>query len=321
MKVFLTGATGFIGSAVLKRLTRAGHTVKALVQDLHHVDEVKKAGGIPVMGDLLVPAQWSESVKDCDIVVSATSPYRMGEKLSIPEAERRAESHSEEVINLLHAAAKSSVQGVVLTYHVTAFGNQGDDWVSEIMTIDPVGLARPIAGAYWEIEKTARRLGLKTIEVFPGWVYGPQSWFGHLLVGGIKAGTARIVGSGENHMSLIHIDDLAEGYKLILDKLPFGERYCLVDGHPVTQSDFLHYVANELMVNAPQRIDYTEYAKEYGEVMAEAMDSSVRVTDDKAKKELGFRPAFESFVQGVPDILDRMGIAHRTVTTKEAVGF
>lgn len=321
MKVFISGATGFIGSAVLRRLVEAGHTVKGLVQDLHHVDEVKKAGGIPVVGDLLVSAQWSEQVKDCDVVISASSPYKMGEKMSLAEADRRAKSHAEEVNNLLHAAADSSVQAVALTYHVTAFGNQGDRWASEILTIDPVGLARPIAGAYWDIEKTARKLGIQTIEVFPGWVYGPKSWFGHLMVGGMKEGTARIVGAGTNHLSLIHIDDLAEGFKLILDKMPFGERYCLVDGHPVTQSDFIHYLANELMLDAPKRIEYGDYAKEYGEVLAEAMDSSVRVTNDKARKELGFKPVFESFVQGVPDILDRMGVEHRTKTTRKAVGF
>jgi len=319
MKVFLSGATGFIGSAVLGRLVKAGHSVKALVQDLHHVDLVKKMGGIPVIGDLLVPAQWSESVKDCDIVISTSSPYRMGEKLSLGEAERRAETHAEEIGNLLHAAAGSHVQAVVLTYHVTAFGNQGDRWASEILTIDPVGLARPIAGAYWEIEKLARKLGIQTIEVFPGWVYGPAGWFGQMTEA-IREGTAKLVGAGENHLSLIHIDDLAEGYRLILDKMPFGERFCLVDNQPVTQSDLLHYLANELMVNAPQRVTYGEYAKEYGEVMAETMDSSVRVTNDKAKKELGFKPAYEGFVQGVPDILDRMGISHRT-KTKKAAGF
>lgn len=320
MKVFISGATGFTGSAVLNRLARAGHKVKGLVQDTHQADEVKKAGGIPIMGDLMVPAQWSEQVKDCDVVISASSPYRMGEKMSLAEAERRAKTHSEEVINLLNAAAGSHVQAVVLTYHVTAFGNQGDRWASEILTIDPIGLARPIAGEYWEIEKTARRLGLQTIEVFPGWVYGQTGWFAQ-MVQAIKEGTAKIVGAGENHMSLIHIDDLAEGYKLILDKMPFGERYCLVDGHPITQSDLLHYLANELMVNTPQRLDYTSFAKIYGEVMAEAMDSSVRVTNDKAKKELGFKPAFESFVQGVPNVLDRMGIEHRTKAVKKAVGF
>lgn len=321
MKVFLTGATGFTGSAVLKRLAKAGHTVKGLVQDLHLAEDVKRLGGKPIVGDLLAPAVWTEDVKDSDVVISTTSPYRTGEKLSIKEAGRRAESHAEMVGNLIHAATSSSVQAVILSYHVTALGNQGDRWASEIMTVDPVGLARPVAGAYWDIEKTARKLNIGTIEVFPGWVYGPGSWFKDFVVNGIIEGTARIVGAGTNHMSLIHIDDLAEGYKLILDKLPVGERFCLTDGNPVTQSDLLHYVANELLMAAPQREEYTRFAKEYGEVLAEAMDSSVRVTNTKAKNELGFAPVYEHFHQGIPQVLDTMGIKHRTPVLKKASGF
>jgi len=321
MKVFLTGATGFMGSAVLKRLVKAGHTVKGLVQDEHMAEDVRKWGGKPVVGDLMAPAKWEEEVKDSDAVISATSPYKVGEKLSINEAARRAESHAETVKNLLHASTGGHVQAVVLSYHVTAFGNQGDRWASEILTIDPTGLARPVAGSYWDIEKTARKLGLNVIEVFPGWVYGPGSWFKEIVVEGIRNGTARIVGAGTNHMSLIHIDDLAEGYKLILDKMPIGERFCLVDGNPVTQSDLLHYVANEMMVNAPQGEDYTLFAKEYGEILAEAFDSSVRVTNTKAKNELGFRPVYEHFHEGIPQVLDIMGVKHRTATLKKASGF
>jgi len=73
MKIFLTGATGFVGSAVMKRLLAAGHIVKGLVQDARRAELVDKAGGIAVVGDLLAPAPWSESVKDCDIVISASS--------------------------------------------------------------------------------------------------------------------------------------------------------------------------------------------------------------------------------------------------------
>ena len=321
MKIFLTGATGFLGSAVLRRLTSAGHTVKGLVQNMHKADEVRKAGGIPVVGDLLVPEPWREAVKDCDLVISASSPFKVMEKLSISEAERRAQSHAEMVGNLLHAASRSKVQAVVLTYHVTAFGNQGDDWSSEILTIDPVGLSRPVAGAYWDIEKAARKSGVPTIEVFPGWVYGPGSWFMHYLVGGLKAGTLRVVGAGTNFKSLVHIKDAAEGFKLIVDKMPVGERYCLVDGNPVRQEELIGFVATEMGLPKPEHVEYTRFAKEMGDVLAEAMDSSVRVTNSKARKELGFAPAYPGYAAGMPEVLASMGIETRTKGYPKASGF
>jgi nucleoside-diphosphate-sugar epimerase len=308
MKVFLTGATGFVGNAVLKGLVSAGHTVKGLAQDTVKAEAVRAAGGIPVLGDLLVPTPWSESVKDCDVVISASSPFHITEQLSLHEAERRAEAHEEMVGNLIHAATNAHVQALVLTYHVTAFGNQGDQWASEVRTIDPVGLSRPTAGKYWDIERAARKAGMPIIEVFPGWVYGPGSWFKHYIVEGLKAGTARIVGAGNNYKSLIHIDDLVEGFRLILARMPLGERFCLVDGNPVTQNEFFKVVATEMGLTTPEHIDYTRFSDTMGEVLAEALSSSVRVSNAKAMNELGFKPMFENIRQGVPDVLKEMGI-------------
>jgi nucleoside-diphosphate-sugar epimerase len=289
-------------------LVSVGHTVKGLVQDTGKAEAVRAAGGIPVLGDLLVPAPWSESVKDSDVVISASSPFHITERLSLHEAGRRAEAHEEMVGNLIHAATNAHVQALVLTYHVTAFGNQGEQHVSETRTIDPVGLSRPTAGKYWDIERAARKAGIPTIEVFPGWVYGPGSWFKHYVVNGLKTGTARIVGAGNNYKSLIHIDDLAEGFRLILDKMPIGERFCLVDSNPVMQNEFIKIVASEMGLPTPEHIDYTRFADNMGEVLAEAFSSSVRVSNAKAKNELGFKPVYDNILLGVPDVLKEMGI-------------
>lgn len=320
MKIFLTGATGFVGSAVLKRLTAAGHTVKGLVQDASKADMVKRAGGIPVYGDLLVPAPWTDSVKDCDLVISASSPFRVNEAMSMKDAERRSDAHREMVTNLIDATRYSRVEAIVLTYHVTALGSQGERWGSEVMTVDPVGLARPVGGAYWAIDKAAKKVGLPTIEAFPGWVYGPGSWFEQFIVNGIKAGTARVLESGGNYKSLVHVDDLAEGIKLIVDRMPLGERFCLVDDHPVTQKVFMEYVAGLMGAAPPKSIDYNAFEKINGELLAEAFNSSLRVTNVKAKNELGFLPKFPSYVEGVPEALRALGIEVVT-EMKKAAGF
>lgn len=321
MKIFLTGATGFVGLSALKRLVSAGHIVKGLVQDVEKAGIVRAAGGIPVLGDLLIPAPWSESVKDSDVVISASSPFKINESLSLHEAERRAEAHAEMVGNLIHASSDAHVQALVLTYHVTAFGNLGEQWASEIRTIDPVGFSRPISGKYWDIERAARKAGLPTIELFLGWVYGPGSWFAHYVVNGLKSGTARVVGAGNNYKSLVHIDDVAEGFRLILDKMPVGERFCLVDSNPVIQSEFLKVVADEMGLSMPEHIDYTRFADSMGEVLAEAFSSSVRVSNSKAKNELGFQPRYDNFRQGVMSVLKDMGIRPEVEELPKVSGF
>ncbi len=308
MKVFLTGASGFIGSAALKNLVAAGHEVLGMVRDINKADSVMKSGGVAIVGDLMDPEPWSEKVKECDAVISASLPVDITRKLSIGEADDISDTHARQVINLINAAAGSNVKAVVLTCHVTAFGDQGDMWVNEMNKLDPVGLARVVAGGYWDIDKAARDAGVQTIEVFPGWVYGPGSWFKDLVVDRLRSGDGRVAGHGDNYISLAHIDDVAEAYRLILEKMPVGERYIIADSHPVKLKEFFKLVARDMGVPTPGTMDKQDFAEQYGEAMTEGITASVRVKNDKAKKELGFNAKFDNFCHGVPEVLKDLGI-------------
>ncbi len=323
MKVFLTGATGFIGSAIMRNLISAGHQVTGLVQNKENKEKVNAAGGTPILGDLLVPGPWKEAVQDHDVVISASSPFRITDKLSIDEAKRRGLAHTEMVTNLINAAAHvSKVQAVILTYHVTAFGSHGDSWVSEVMPVEPVGLAIPIAEGYWDIEKAARKAGVPTIEVFPGWAYGQGSWFSEYLVAGLMNDMPVLVGPGQNYKSL---DPYRRpgGRIQAYPEQDAGRRAVLFRGFPSRKAKGFSLFGSQ--ANSGNRsllpADYTLFAKQYGEVLAQTLDSSVRVSNNKAKLELGFMPKFDNFCHGIPDILEKMGILPEKKELPKAAGF
>ena len=69
MQVFLTGATGYIGSAVLESFLRAGHDVTALVRDPEKAESIARRGVHPVIGDLDKPSSYASEAERSDVIV------------------------------------------------------------------------------------------------------------------------------------------------------------------------------------------------------------------------------------------------------------
>ena len=69
MRIFLTGATGYIGSAVMDALARSGHEVTALVRDPEKAEQVSRRGVRPIIGELSRPASYSAAAESADSIV------------------------------------------------------------------------------------------------------------------------------------------------------------------------------------------------------------------------------------------------------------
>ncbi len=307
MKVFVTGATGFIGSAIVKGLAGRGHEVAGLVRRKPLAAAVEEAGARPVVGNLLDPASWKAELSECELVISASQPVKFGEGLSVAESHRRSYYHGKMVTNLFNAAQGTKVKGIAVTYGVHGFGDMGEKWAAEFTDLSPVGYERSVSGAFWHIDKTSRKTRVPLLNIFTGLVYGPGGWF-EMMARGITNGSWRMAGAGGNHMSMIHIDDLVSAYAAVADRMPLGERVCMVDGSPMTQAEVVGLLAEELGHPMPKAMDLDGYAKHAGELMAEAMSCSVRVSGDKMKKSLLPELKYPSFREGLPALMDKMGM-------------
>jgi len=307
MKIFVTGATGFVGSAVVKELVGRGQEVTGLVRRRAMAGHVEEAGAKVLMGNLLDPAAWSQAVKESDLVISASQPVRFGEHLAIPESHRRSYYHGKMVANLFLAAQDSRVKAIAVTYGALGFGNKGEQWVDGHTDLNPVGYERSVTGAFWHIDKTSRKTKVPLLNVFTGWAYGPGNWC-EAMARGVANGTWRMAGPGDNFMSLIHIEDLASAYAQLAEKLPMGERMCLVDGNPVTQKELLGMVAGEVGCLPPKAVEVEEYARASGELAAESISSSVRLSGDRMKKLLLPELKYPSCKEGIPSVIKALGI-------------
>jgi nucleoside-diphosphate-sugar epimerase len=203
MRIFLTGATGYVGSAVLDALVRAGHEVTALVRDPEKAQRVSRLGVEPILGDLSKPASYSPSAIAADGIVHTAFEYsKNGQKVDrlavetlIAAAERRAST--------------GQPASLVYTSGVWVLGEARTP-TDESAAVQPVPLVawRP---EHEQLVMGAGR-GVRTVIVRPGIVYGgARGIIGDLLKDALN-GLVRIIGDGKNHWPCIYDRDLADLY-------------------------------------------------------------------------------------------------------------
>jgi nucleoside-diphosphate-sugar epimerase len=209
MRIFLTGATGYIGAAVLDALVRGGHDVTALVRNNEKARRVAARGGHPVIGNLAEPESFRGAADAQDGYVHAAYDTRSGRGPAIDQAALET---------IIAAARRPRTAGssappkrfIIYTSGVWILGRASEP-VGEDAPINPIAVSsfRP---AHEQLVLDAADDRLRTIVVRPGVVYGS----GDGMVSGIfKAasnGLVRVVGDGNNHWPLVYDRDLADLY-------------------------------------------------------------------------------------------------------------
>lgn len=229
MTVLVTGAGGFIGSAVVRRLLAEGATVRVLVRpnrDLRNLDGLKVE---QVAGDLTDRNSLVRAVAGCESLFHVAADYR----LWIPDPHVMMACNVEGTVNLMTAAAEAGVRRIVHTSSVAVLGLRNDGGSADEAT--PSSMAEMI-GAYKqskflaeeEVRRLVREQGLPCVIVNPSTPIGPRDIrptpTGRVVVEAARGRMPAIVDTGLN---VVHVDDVAEGHLLAHEKGMIGERYLL----------------------------------------------------------------------------------------------
>lgn len=204
MRVFVTGGTGYIGSAVVREFLDRGHEVLGLVRSRESEERLRRFGGEPVEGDMVRPESYLERARRCDALIHMAADYGRNQV----SADRTA------VETLLTAAeGGEGPEMVVYTSGCWVLGDTGDEGATE--RTPPTDPAEAVA---WRPAHERRILGaanqrLATAVVRPGMVYGGSGGLvSELFATALEEGAARYVGDGENRWSLVHREDVAALY-------------------------------------------------------------------------------------------------------------
>jgi dihydroflavonol-4-reductase len=306
MRALVTGATGFVGSAVARALLQAGWQVRALVRKDSSLHNLRQLDLQSVVGDLADRASLDRALADCQGLFHVAADYRLGAR----EPQQLYLTNVEGTRSILEASRAAGVARVVYTSSVGTIGLPADGSPGQEDT--PVALT-DMLGHYKRSKYLAEQLvcdaarsGTPVVIVNPSTPVGPgdvkPTPTGQMVLDAACGRTPAYVDTGLN---IVHVDDVAAGHLLAFHRGRAGERYIL-GGQDMTLREILTDIAG-LVGRKPPRIRLPHAAllpvAYAAELLARVSGRSTRITlegvrmarkrmffsSQKAVRELGYQ--------------------------------
>jgi nucleoside-diphosphate-sugar epimerase len=284
MNVALTGATGFIGSHILAELLEHGHEVTALVRDDDQAERVAARGATPIVVDLYEQSAVVDVLRCTDGAIHTASP---GDETSA---------------NLDSAVADAAIE---------AFAGTGKPYIlisglwiygsnPSISETSPVN-APPLVA--WK-EPIERRVldaeGMRGVVIVSGTAYGDGGGgIPGLLLASPRDEDGKLImlGTGQQHWSTVHVADLADVFRRVLENDSARGRYVIADGVHPTLAELTEAAA--VAVGAPGAVpgSDSEARARLGDYFAEVLLLDQGTSAEKARAELGWQPTRPGLVE------------------------
>lgn len=296
MRVFITGGTGFIGSAVVQELLGAGHAVTALNRSPERAENLRRLGVEPLAGELEQPEPYAEAAAEHDAVVHCAFDYAEGGVATDAAA-------IEALTTAAREAGEAPADGPRIFLYTSGcwvLGDTGGEPAAEdAPTEEPAEVVawRPAHERQVLDAADADAGALVTAVVRPGMVYGGSgSLTARLFTSAEEEGASLYVGSGENHWSMVHRRGLARLYRLVVEARASGIFHG-VDGHPVRVADAARAASDAAGAGGAIRELPLAEAREGLGAVADALTLDQRLVTRRSA-ELGWEPEIRSFLDG-----------------------
>ena len=282
MKVFVTGASGFIGSAVVKELLAAGHTVVGLARSAVSAKAITSAGAVALTGSLDDLDILNQAAAEADGVIHTAFIHDFAQYEKAAAADRAA-------IKAMGEALAGTDKPIVVTGGVlgvaktNGFATEADDALP--------GSPRGSEGAVMALAEAGIRASIirlpPCVHGFDGAVF--KAGFGSLLIQVTKLkGISAYIGDGGNRWSAVHREDAARLFRLALEKAAQGSRYNGVGDEGIYLRDIAESIGQKLQL--PVKSVTQEEAMEHFGVMGNFFVLDGAATSLITQEQLGWKP-------------------------------
>lgn len=303
MHIFLTGATGYIGSAVLDAIIKGGHRVTAIARDPEKAEKLLAKGATPVIAELGLPKMYLPLLMSADAVVhTAFESSPSGVQVDRLALETMLTAQRDAM------AADGKARAFIYTSGVWVLGRTTKAAEEDFPLDPPPHVAwRP---EHEDLVLAAAASGLRPVVIRPGVVYGGGRGIFSDLIKDALNGIVRVVGPGKNHWPCVYDHDLGDLYVRILEAPLAVGIFHANDEEDERVSDIVEAIAGQV----PQRPDIrympiAEARKKLG-TYADALALDQKVRSPKARA-LGWSPSQTGVANSVARLVEEYRNAQR----------
>lgn len=278
MKIFVTGATGYIGSAVAQAFRRAGHEVWGLTRGPEKAAALAREEIHPVIGSLQEPDGWRAVAAEAAVLVHAAADHQT-DTAALDEA----------TVEALIALAGDGARPKTLLYTsgVWVHGADQGERVDETTPPRPISLVRHRPALEQRVIGAA---GLRGNVIRPGMVFGRRAGLTGMWFAGARDGELKVIGDGRNRWATVHVDDLADLYLRVAEQGLAGEILNGVDASRDTVAEMVQAIAAASGYRGEIRYIPLQQARQTLGDFADGLALDQHVDGGKARRLLGWQP-------------------------------
>jgi nucleoside-diphosphate-sugar epimerase len=305
MKIFVIGGTGLVGSYLLPRLVRDNHETCVLTRNKDRIEKISNLGAIGIPGDITDPDRFIHTLpwKPEIIVLLAMPAVMPGKRMT---RKRKAELRKDTNAffrNSIDLARQFDIP--VILPGGTSYRTVGDEVADEGWSTLRAGLTEIGTDTDAMVEEALKTSKPRAVQLMYGRIYGNGGLF-RFMFNMIDKERMRIIGKGDNCIPNIHADDAALAIEKAIEKLPVGEKFIVADDRPVTQKEFMEYMARLMDRKPPKQVPGFIISLVLGPDFYKVASMNCRVSNAKAKRILDWQPRYPDVRSGLPEVIKEM---------------
>ncbi|MDX1994364.1 MAG: NAD(P)-dependent oxidoreductase [bacterium] len=325
VNVFVTGASSPLGLAVVRALAADGHKVTGMTDGKDGAIAVRAAGGLPVFSDPLSASEIKAMMKmsKAEIVVhldnfsslpfrSQLDPERI-KKSAIAITSAAEGAGAKYLVALSYAfvyateSGHDSHEGHDDHGGHDAHGAHGHGHAAPTLLTEDAATAvvteNSLLKAALHADATLQEANIPACILRTGFVYGPRLTDTEVLAETLRAGRSLPAGESHTLANWVHLDDLAQAVRLVVNRPPTDTTYNIVDDKPMSPADFLAQFAKSMGLQVPGRMPGFLSRVLGGRTSSALLELSAAASNAKARDELGWKPTYPTAEKGIEHTL------------------